>query len=93
MRRRERVLETWRLRFGGFVRWRRFKVCTAWIASMLRIRPFTRGPRWDLGPAPHWMVVEVEGEGEAAEGGLRGLRKLRFWWRSENAMGGTEEGE
>lgn len=47
---RERVLETRVEMLVGSDRWARLRDWTAWMASMLKTRPLTRGPRLSRGP-------------------------------------------
>lgn len=68
MIKRVSVLVRSRVWFGGLVRWRRFRVWMAWIASMDRKRPLISGPRWERGPPQCTGIklrrVVVEGIGE-----------------------------
>lgn len=75
---RVRVLET--ASFWG----ERLRDCTAWIASMLRIRPLMSGPRLSRGPQRivRWVLV---GFGLDLWVGWRGDGKERMEW-SEDAM-------
>lgn len=59
--RRERVLDA---RVGNWVGsdlWARLRAWTAWMASMLRTRPLTKGPRLSRGPhrTETWVTVRL----------------------------------
>lgn len=90
MRVLERKAGSW---VGSEDLWARLRAWMALMASMLRIRPFIRGPRLDRGPQRMgaWLVglrVVVIGLG-----GRWGLREVRLWCRVEAMSEGIGEEE
>lgn len=85
--RRDRVLETRAGRWAGSGSdlWARLRAWTAWMASMLRTRPLTKGPRLSRGP--HRMGTRATvGAGVVVNGRRMGLRKVVGFGCREEAM-------